>query len=225
MAPPPPPGTRHDSTNRQDPGAGDGAAGSSRVRFGPRRQEIRPDAAGDADAIGAEGLGSSRTSDMTIEPLPNDDMRRLARERLAALRTSSQQGSPAPAEPRRLGPGWMHEAPAGLRELHIELSALQILRRGKSSVKMGWPADSPPGSAQREFEAAADDETRAARSLLSAASGWLEVDQMLDLVVLAAAEMGWSHVPARELFFELLARPGPGPGGDEPGPQRPVEPK
>ena len=97
---------------------------------------------------------------------------------------------------------------------------------------MGWPANSPPGSAQREFEAAADDEATAARSLLGAASGWLEVDQVLDLVALAAAEMGWSHVPARELFSELLARPGPGPGddepgpgGDEPGPQRPVEPK
>ena len=162
---------------------------------------------------------------MTIELLSNDDMRRLARERLAALRTSSQQGSPAPAEPRTLGPGWTHEAPAGLRELHIDLSALEILRRGKSSVKMGWPADSPPGSAQREFEAAADDETRAARSLVWAASGWLEVDGLLDLVALAAAAMGWSHVPAGELFLELLSDTRPEPGDDEPGSQRPVEPK
>ena len=169
---------------------------------------------------------------MTIEPLSSDVMRRLARERLAALRGSSQQGSPAPAEPHRLGLGRVHEAPAGLRDLHIELTALEIVRRGEASVKMGWPANSPPGSAQREFEAAADDEATSARSLLGAASGWLEVDQVLDLVALAAAEMGWSHVPARELFSELLARPGPGPdddepgpGGDEPGPQRPVEPK
>ena len=169
---------------------------------------------------------------MTIEPLSSDVMRRLARERLAALRGSSQQGSPAPAEPRWLGLRRVREAPAGLRELHAELTALEIVRRGEASVKMRWPANSPPGSAQREFEAAADDEATAARSLLGAASGWLEVDQVLDLVALAAAEMGWSHVPARELFSELLARPGPGPGddepgpgGDEPGPQRPVEPK
>ena len=84
-------------------------------------------------------------------------------------------------------------------------------------MKMGWPANSPPGSAQREFEAAADDEATSARSLLGAASGWLEVDQVLDLVALAAAEMGWSHIPARELFSELLARTGPGPDDDEPG--------
>ena len=58
---------------------------------------------------------------MTIEPLSSDVMRRLARERLAALRASSQQGSPAPAEPRRLGLRRVHEAPAALRDLHIEL--------------------------------------------------------------------------------------------------------
>ena len=162
---------------------------------------------------------------MTIEPLSYDDMCRLARERLAALRATSQHGSHAPAEPRQLGLRWVNEAPSGLRELHIELSALQIVRRGEASVDMGWPADSPQGSAQRVFAAAADDETRTARSLLSAASGWLQVDELRNLVALAAGAKGRSHVPARRLLSELLARPGIGPGDDEPGPQRPVEPK
>ena len=45
-----------------------------------------------------------------------------------------------------------------LRELHIELSALEVVRRGESVVAMGWLADSPQGSNQREFEAAADND-------------------------------------------------------------------
>ena len=162
---------------------------------------------------------------MTNGPLSYDEVCRLARERLAALRATSRQGSHAPADPHQLGLGWVKEAPVGLRELHIELSAEQLVRRGEAAVDMGEPADSPQGSAQRVFEAAADDETRAARSLLSAASSWLGVDELLDLVALAAAAKGRSHVPAGELFLELLSDTRPEPGDDEPGSQRPVEPK
>ena len=186
----------------------------------PEAKKIALDAQGAADADDAGAAGSSLGSDMTTRPMSSDVMRQLARERLAALRAATSEGPSGRAGPRRV-----HEAPAGRRDLHVELSALEILRRGEASVDMGWPADSPQGSAQREFEAAADDEATAARSLLWAASGWLEVDQVLDLAALAAAKMGWSHVPARELFSELLARPGPEPDDDQPGPQRPVEPK
>ena len=156
---------------------------------------------------------------MTSQPLSYDDVCRQARERLAALRATSQQGSHAPAESRRLGLRWVNEAPVGLRELHIELSAQQIVRRGEAAVDFGWPADTPQGSAQRVFEAAADDETRAARSLLAVASGWLGVDELLGLIALVTAAKGRSHVPARRLFSELVGWPGPAPGDDEPGPQ------
>ena len=156
---------------------------------------------------------------MTNDPLSYDDVCRLARERLAALRATSRQGSHAPADLHQLGLGWVNEAPAGLRELHIELSALQIVRRGESAVDMGKPADSPQGSAQRVFEAVADDETRAARSLLSAASSWLGVNELLDLVALVAAAKGRCHVLARRLFSELLGMPGTELDDDEPGPQ------
>ena len=72
---------------------------------------------------------------------------------------------------------------------------------------MGWLADSPQRSSQREFEAAADDEARAAMSLLWAASGWLEVDKLLELVAPAARAMGWSHVIITERASALCYQP------------------
>ena len=216
-------GTRPDNTHAQN--SVPMMSLSDRVdHIQPEAKKIALNAQGAADAAGARASGSSLGSDMTTRPMSSDVMRQLARERLEALRAATPEGPPGRAEPRPGGPRRVHEAPAGLRDLHVELSALEILRRGEASVDMGWPADSPPGSAQRKFEAAADDEATAARSLLWAASGWLEVDQVLDLAALAAAKIGWSHVPARELFSELLARPGPEPGDDQPGPQRPDEP-
>ena len=58
------------------------------------------------------------------------------------------------------------------------------------------------------------DEQQAARALLWAASGWLEPDDVLDLVATAARRMGWSHLPAQDLFAELLG-PRSGDGDSE----------
>ena len=43
--------------------------------------------------------------------------------------------------------------------------------------------------------------------LLWAASGWLDADDVLELVAQAAQRVRFSHVPARDLFSELLPRP------------------
>ena len=46
------------------------------------------------------------------------------------------------------------------------------MRRGESVVAMGWLADSPQGSNQREFEAAADDEAKG-RHVAAVGGVWL----------------------------------------------------
>ena len=147
------------------------------------------------------------------------EMARLARERLRARKAmgsiadqaaESTAQAPTP-RPRRVWRGWPADGPPGLRAVHTELSALQVVRRAELLIALGWPDD----SLYREPGINSPDELEAARLLLWTASSWMEPDKVLDLVAIAAISRGWSDVPAAQLFAELLGEPGPGPIGDE----------
>lgn len=141
------------------------------------------------------------------------EMARLARERLRARRAKSAivnqaVESAAPADrPRRVWRGWPADGPPGLRAVHTELSALQVVRRAELLIALGWPED----SLYRDPGINSPDELEAARLLLWTASGWMDTDKVLDLVAVAAISRGWSDIPATELFAELLPEPRPGP--------------
>ena len=103
----------------------------------------------------------------------------MARERLAGLKRASGPVADAGAErgtPPSLSAA---EAPPELRDLHTKLSALEVLRRAEHLASLGWSCDVPEWAVQREHGI---DEQAAARVLLWAASGWLEADDVLDLV-------------------------------------------
>lgn len=129
-------------------------------------------------------------------------LQRLARERLRRLKrgggTASVAVESAPAE------RWVTDGPQDLRELHSELTALEILRRAEHLASLGWPADAP------EWDVVNDhgiDERQAARVLVWAASEWLGVNDLLDVVVFATRRVGWADLSAYELFSELVPRP------------------
>lgn len=155
---------------------------------------------------------------MAHQPDPAERARR-ARERLRARRAKSaiadqaaERAAPLPAErSRRVWRGWPADGPPGLRRVHTELSALQVVRRAELLIGLGYPED----SLYRDPDVNSPDELEAARLLLWTASGWMDTDNVLDLVAVAAIGRRWSEVPASELFAELLPDPEPGPMGDE----------
>ena len=128
----------------------------------------------------------------------------LARERLARHKEGLQAAGVSPAtvldqpEPPRW---WEIDGPEGLVELHGVLTVREVLRRAEHLVSLGVDSEAPEWATQREHGI---DEHLAARLLLWAASDWLEVDDVLDLVATAADRMEWSHLRARDLFSELL---------------------
>ncbi len=85
------------------------------------------------------------------------------------------------------------------------LTVREVLRRGEHLAKIDADPEALECAAQREHNI---DELQAARSLLWAASDWLEADDVLDLVATAAHRMGRSHLRARDLFSELLGNDG-----------------
>lgn len=155
---------------------------------------------------------------MAHQPDPAE-MARLARERLRARRAKAviadqpvESATPLPAQrPRRVWRGWPADGPPGLRQVHTELSALQVVRRAELLIALGYPED----TLYRDPDVNSPDELEAARLLLWTASGWMDTDKVLDLVAVAAIGRGWSEVPASELFAELLPDPDLGPMGDE----------
>ena len=162
---------------------------------------------------------------MAHQPDPAERARR-ARERLRARRAKAviadqavESAAPLPAQrPRRVWRGWPADGPPGLRRVHTELSALQVVRRAELLIGLGYPED----SLYRDPDINSPDELEAARLLLWTASAWMDTNTVLDLVAVAAIGKGWSEVPASELFAELLPNPEPGPTGDEP--QEPPQP-
>lgn len=159
---------------------------------------------------------------MTRQPDPTERFR-LARERLRALRAQAaiteqraqvaEPPAPAPAPRRRpVWRGWPVDGPPGLREAHVELSALQVVRRMELLIALGGPDD----SLYADPDITTPDELAAARLLLWTASGWMATDAVLDLVAVAAISRGWSDVPASDLFTDLLGEPDPGPTNDDP---------
>ena len=155
---------------------------------------------------------------MAQRPDPAERARR-ARERLRARRAKAviadqAAGSavPLPAQrPRRVWRGWPADGPPGLRRVHTELSALQVVRRAELLIGLGYPED----SLYRDPDINSPDELEAARLLLWTASGWMDTNTVLDLVAVAAISRGWSEESASELFAELLPDSEPGPIGDE----------
>ena len=162
---------------------------------------------------------------MAHQPDPAERARR-ARERLRARRAkaviadqAAGSAAPLPAQRlRRVWRGWPADAPPGLRQVHTELPALQAMRRAELLIALGYPED----SLYRDPDVNSPDELEAARLLLWTASGWMDTDNVLDLVAVAAIGRDWSEVPASELFAELLPNPDPGPTGDEP--EQPPQP-
>ena len=142
-------------------------------------------------------------------PLTHERMAGLARDRLRRL--TAARGTPTtkatavatdqPEPPR----WWEIDGPSGLVELHAELTVREVLRRGEHLAKIDADSEALEWAAQREHNI---DEQQVARTLLWAASDWLEPDDVLDLVATAAHRMGWSHLRARDLFSELLSRDG-----------------
>ena len=141
--------------------------------------------------------------------LGNDLVQRLARERLVRLKESRSPSAGAQSSAVSLR-WWVAQGPAGLLGVHAELTALEALRRGEHLVSLDPVGDASQWSVSRGDGV---DEQQAARALLWAASGWLEPDDLLDLVAVAARRMGWSHLPARDLFAELLLPPTDGDSG------------
>ena len=155
---------------------------------------------------------------MAQRPDPAERARR-ARKRLRARRAKAviadQAAEPAPLPAQRstqVWRGWPADGPPGLRRVHTELSALQVVRRAELLIALGFPED----SLYRDPDINSPDELEAARLLLWTASSWMDTNTVLDLVAVAAIGRGWSEVPASELFAELLPDPEPGPMGDEP---------
>lgn len=111
--------------------------------------------------------------------------------------------------------------PPGLVELHAEMTAMEVLRRVSELVDrtgeslelraleeraMEWG----PGGAKemdRWFFEARIEEKAAARNLLWEAASWLEPDDVLMLVALAALRTGRSDRQARDLFYGLVGDP------------------
>ena len=139
----------------------------------------------------------------------HDLVQRLARERLVRLKESCRPSVDAQSSAVSLR-WWVAQGPAGLLGVHAELTALEVLRRGEHLASLDPMGDASGWSVLRGDGV---DEQQAARVLLWAASGWLESDDLLDLVAVAARRMGWSHLPARDLFAELLAPPTGGDSG------------
>ena len=141
--------------------------------------------------------------------LDRDLVQRLARERLVRLRQSRRPSADAQrcaTSPR----WWAAQGPAGLLGVHAELTALEALRRAEHLASLDPADDASQWSLLRGDGV---DEQQAARVLLWVASGWLDTDDLLELVAVAARRMGWSHLPARDLFAELLAAPTEGDSG------------
>ena len=139
-------------------------------------------------------------------PLTDERIAGLARDRLVRLKearpATSTTLAPATAADEPEQPLWWEiDGPAGLVELHAMLTVREVLRRGEHLANIEPGDESPEWSVLREHGI---DELQAARALLWAASDWLEPDDLLDLVAVAARRMGWSHLTARELFAELL---------------------
>ena len=138
-------------------------------------------------------------------PLTNERMASLAHDRLRRL--TAARGAPTTkvvavaAEQPEPPLWWEIHGPSGLVELHAELTVREVLRRGEHPAKIDADPEALEWAAQREHNI---DELQAARSLLWAASDWLEADDVLDLVAAAVHRMGWSHLRARDLFSELL---------------------
>ena len=132
-------------------------------------------------------------------------MAHLARERLARLKAArtTPAATSTPVVVDRPDPPlwWEIDGPAGLVELHAELTVREVLRRGERLANINADSEALEWAAQREHGI---DELQAARVLLWAASDWLEPDDVLDLVATAARRMGWSHLRARNLFATLL---------------------
>ena len=95
----------------------------------------------------------------------------------------------------------------GLVELHVEMTLREVLRRAERSANIDADPEALEWERLREHNV---DELQAARTLLWAASDWLEADDVLGLVATAAHRMEWSHRRARDLFSELLG------GNEEP---------
>ncbi len=132
-------------------------------------------------------------------------LQRRARERLGRLKRGCGTASVVVESPP--AKRWVTDGPQDLRELHNELTALEILRRAEHLASLRWPADTPEWDAVNDHGV---EERQAARVLVWAASEWLGVDDLLDVVVFAARRVGWADLSAYELFSELLPRPRPG---------------
>ena len=141
-------------------------------------------------------------------PLTYERMADLARQRLVNLTADrTTPAAPPPAAVDRLDPPrwWEIDGPVGLVELHAVLTVREVLRRGERLASIDADPEALEWAMLREHNI---DELQAARTLLWAASDWLEADDVLDLVATAAHRMGWSHLRARDLFSELLGGDG-----------------
>ena len=141
-------------------------------------------------------------------PLTYERMADLARQRLvrlAAARTTSATPSATAVDKPDPPRWWEIDGPVGLVELHAEMTVREVLRRGERLASIDADPEALEWAVLREHNI---DELQAARTLLWAASDWLEADEVLDLVATAAHRMGWSHLRARDLFSELLGGDG-----------------
>ena len=129
-------------------------------------------------------------------------LQRLARGRLGRLKRGCG-AAPAVVESPPVE-RWVTDGPQDLRELHNELTALEIVRRAEHLASLGWPADIPEWDAVNDHGV---EERQAARVLVWAASEWLGINDLLDVVVFAARRVGWADLSAYELFSELVPRP------------------
>ena len=137
-------------------------------------------------------------------PLSAERMADLARQRLARL-TANRRAPAAPPATEGYQPDpppwWEIHGPAGLVELHVEMTLREVLRRAERLANIDADPEALEWERLREHNV---DELHAARTLLWAASDWLETDDVLGLVATAARQMEWSHRRARDLFSDLL---------------------